>query len=169
MLKQSRKKWYAAYTKSCKEKIAARKLEDQDIEYYLPLYKTIRQWSDRKKKVEVPLISSYIFVHINEKKESLKVLQTYGIVSIVRFEGKPVPIPDWQIKNLKIAMGAEVPVQQEEVNYTQGEEVHITHGPLMGLRGTIVNIHGKHKLVLSISALNYQCTIDINPAFVEKI
>ncbi len=168
-MKQSRKKWYAAYTKSCKEKIAAQKLEDQDIEYYLPLYKTIRQWSDRKKKVEVPLISSYIFVHINENKESLKVLQTTGIVSFVKFEGKPVPIPDWQIMNLKIAMGAEVPVQQSAVNYSEGEEVHITHGSLRGIRGTIMNIRGKHKLVLSISALNYQCTIDINPAFVEKL
>jgi len=69
--------WFAAYTRSRNEKKVAGELEEQHIEYYLPLIKTIRQWSDRKKKVEVPLINSYIFVRIIEK-EYLKVLQTTG-------------------------------------------------------------------------------------------
>ena len=160
--------WFAAYTRSRAEKQVARELEKQGIEYYLPLYTTIRQWSDRKKKVEEPLIRSYIFVHIVEK-EYLPVLQVPGVVTIVRFSGKPVPVPDWQIENLKILMGARVPVTQETREFEKGEEVCITRGALQGLRGTITRIHSQHKLVISINALNYNVTIDIDPGFVEGV
>src|SRR4030042_6761553 len=112
MNKSKPSSWFAAYTRSRAEKAVARELEKQHINYYLPLYKTIRQWSDRKKKVEEPLIRSYIFVHITDK-EYRKVLETSGVVNIVHFSGKPVSIPDWQIDNLKILMGAEVPLDNE--------------------------------------------------------
>jgi transcriptional antiterminator RfaH len=159
--------WYAAYTRSRTEKKVARDLEEQHIEYYLPLYKTIRQWSDRKKKVEVPLINSYIFVRIVEK-EYLKVLQTIGVVNIVCFSGKPVPIPDWQIENLKLMLGAEVPFTTEFRELEEGEEVVVRSGQLMGLKGTIMQVQGRHKLLIRISALSYNLILDIDPRFVEK-
>jgi len=158
--------WFAAYTRSRAEKAVARELEKQHINHYLPLYKTIRQWSDRKKKVEEPLIRSYIFVHITDK-EYRKVLETMGVVNIIHFSGKPVPIPDWQIENLKILMGAQIPIDHEMREFTAGEEVCIRYGPLAGLRGTVIHVQGKHKLVISINALNYNVTIDIDPGFVE--
>jgi len=159
--------WFAAYTRSRAEKAVARELEKQQINYYLPLYKTIRQWSDRKKKVEEPLIRSYIFVHITHK-EYRRVLETSGVVNIVHFSGQPVPIPDWQIDNLKILLGAEIPIDHETREFTAGEEVCITRGQLTGLRGTVIYVKGKHKLVISINALNYNVTVDIDPAFVES-
>ena len=159
--------WYAAYTRSRNEKKVAKDLEEQHIEYYLPLCKTIRQWSDRKKKVEVPLINSYIFVRIVEK-EYLKVLQTTGVVNIVCFSGKPVPIPDWQIDNLKLMLGAEVPFTTEFRELEEGEEVIVRSGQLTGLKGTIMQIQGRHKLWIRISALNYNLILDIDPRFVEK-
>jgi len=160
--------WYAAYTRSKSEKQAARELAKQGIGYYLPLYTTLRQWSDRKKKVEEPLIRSYIFVHITEK-EYLPVLQTPGVVTIVKFGGKPVPVPDWQIENLKILMGAKVPFTEDTREFEKGEEVCITQGVLHGLRGTITRISGHHKLVISIHALNFNVTIDIDPGFVVAV
>lgn len=160
--------WYAAYTRSKFEKQVARELEKQGIEYYLPLYTTIRQWSDRKKKVVVPLIRSYIFVHIVEK-EYLPVLQTTGIVTVVKFCGKPVPIPEWQIKNLKILLGASVTFVEDDRGFEKGEKVTITQGVLQGLRGTITRIGGHHKIIISIHALNFNVTLDIDPAFVEPI
>jgi transcriptional antiterminator RfaH len=159
--------WYAAYTRSRNEKKVARELDEQHIEYYLPLYKTIRQWSDRKKKVEVPLINSYIFVRIVER-EYLKVLQTTGVVHIICFSGKPVPIPDWQIENLKVMLGAEVPFTTEIRELEEGEEVIVRSGPLSGLKGTIVQIKGRHKLLIRISALSYNLILDIDPRYVGK-
>jgi len=160
--------WYAAYTHSKAEKKVACELSKIGIEHYLPLIMTIRQWSDRKKKVEVPLIRSYIFVHITHK-EHLPVLQVPGVVKIVHFCGKPVPITDWQIQNLKILLGAAVPMTTEFRDFEKGEEVQITQGSLKGLRGKILRVKGQHKLIISINALDYNLTIDINPAFVHPI
>jgi len=164
----SKPAWYAAYTQSRAEKKAAHALEKQGIEHYLPLYITIRQWSDRKKKVEEPLIRSYIFVRITEH-EYLPVLQTPGIVKIVTFSGKPVPVPDWQILNLKILLGAEVPVTAETREFEPGEEVQIKAGNLSGLRGTVLQQKGQHKLVIRIDALNYNLTVDIDSGFLETV
>jgi transcriptional antiterminator RfaH len=161
------KKWFAVYTRSRAEKKVALELKDQGIEHYLPLYKTLKQWSDRKKKVEEVLIRCYIFVRITSD-EYIPVLKTPGVTAIVHFSGKPAPIPDWQIENLKIVLGAEVPITCSTREYKKGLEVLITRGSLRGLRGTILRIRGKNKLVISISALNYNMTIDIDPAFVEE-
>lgn len=161
------KVWYAIYTRSRNEKVVAREFEKQEIEYYLPLVVTLRQWSDRKKKVVEPLIRSYIFVHIREK-QYLKVLQTQGVVKAVCFGGKPVPIPGWQIENLKLLLGTDLSFKHEICEFAAGEEVTIKRGSLNGLRGTILQVRGRHKLIISISALNYCLTIDIGPGWVEK-
>ncbi|HDO06779.1 MAG TPA: hypothetical protein ENG85_03760, partial [Bacteroidetes bacterium] len=75
--KKAEKVWYALYVRSRTEKKVAVELEGADIDFYLPLEKRLRQWSDRKKWVEEPLFRSYIFVHITQK-EYYKVLQTRG-------------------------------------------------------------------------------------------
>lgn len=168
MINPADKKWYAAYTHSRAEKKVARELDKQGIEHYLPLIKTLKQWTDRKKKVEEPLIRSYIFVYITEK-EYMDVLHTAGVMTIVRFSGKPVAIPDWQIDNLKILLGASLPITVESRELVTGEEVRITRGTLEGLRGVIQQIKGEHKLVISIHALHYHMTVDIDPAFVKPV
>jgi transcription antitermination factor NusG len=160
--------WYAAYTHSKAEKTVAVELVKIGVEYYLPLQWTIRQWSDRKKKVQIPLIKSYIFVHIRPK-EHMQVLQVPGVVKIVHFDGKPVPIPEWQIQNLRILMGAHVQVSSVAKDFEKGEEVQIANGPLKGLRGKILQMNGQRKLVISIDALDYNLTVDIDPVFVETM
>jgi transcriptional antiterminator RfaH len=85
-------KWYAVYTRSRFEKQVLKGLQDQGIEAYLPLIKTVRQWSDRKKTVEVPLFSSYVFVHIDRRFYD-QVLQTMGVVKYISFEGKTATPP----------------------------------------------------------------------------
>jgi transcription antitermination factor NusG len=160
--------WYAAYTNSRAEKKVACELEKIGIEHYLPLVLTLRQWSDRKKKVEVPLIRSYIFVHIS-RRQHLPVLLVPGVVKILHFCGRPVPIPDWQINNLKILMGAAIPVSHTKRKYIKGDDVQIINGNMKGLRGIISQTRGSHKLVISISALNFNLSIDIDPSFVEPV
>jgi transcriptional antiterminator RfaH len=168
MINPNDKQWYAAYTHSRAEKKVARELAKQGIEHYLPLIKTLKQWTDRKKKVEEPLIRSYIFVRIAEIKY-LDVLHTSGVMNIVRFSGKLVAIPEWQIENLKILLGTSLPITVENRELVTGEEVRITTGTLEGLRGIIQQIKGEHKLVISIHALHYHLTVNIDPAFVKAV
>jgi transcription antitermination factor NusG len=118
--------------------------------------------------VLVPLINSYIFVHITMKQYMPVVLVT-GVVKIVHFCGKPVPIPDWQIENLRILTGTDVPMTTDTQDFEKGEEVLITQGALKGLRGRIRHIKGTHKLVISVHALDYNLTIDIDPGLVEGV
>ena len=83
-----KKHWYAVYVRSRNEKKVYELIKEKDIETYLPLVKTLRQWSDRKKMVEVPLFNSYVFVYV-DLLEHFKVRQVPGIVNFVCFEGKP--------------------------------------------------------------------------------
>ena len=62
------KKWLVVKTKANAEKKVAERLSMKKIEVYLPLYTTVKQWSDRKKKIQRPLISSTVFVYINDEE-----------------------------------------------------------------------------------------------------
>ncbi len=104
-----KKKWYAIYTKSRNEKKLATNLKARGIEVYLPLLKTLKQWSDRKKWVEIPLFRSYLFVHILDK-EYLDVLQTDGVVRFITFRKERIPIPESQILAVKSYLEEDNPV-----------------------------------------------------------
>jgi transcription antitermination factor NusG len=94
------KQWHVVYTRSRAEKKVKQELDFKNIENFLPIQKKLRQWKDRKKWVEMPLMSGYCFVNITRKEYDL-VLQTYNVVSYVRFEGKAATIPESQIDYLK--------------------------------------------------------------------
>jgi transcription antitermination factor NusG len=168
MIDKKVKRWYAVYTRSRAEKKVAAELAENSIEVYLPLYRTIRQWSDRKKKVDFPLIRGYLFVHI-KGREYFEVLKIEGVVSFVKFLGKPTSIPAWQIQNLRILLGSGEQFELAVAGFNKGDFVEITAGVLKGLKGKIVNLRRKKKLLISLDALDYCFTVDIHPALVEHI
>ena len=71
--------WYVIYTKPRNEKKVADRLKHLGIDVYCPMITMIKQWSDRKKKVQIPLLNSYVFVNLNEKDREL-VFQVSGVV-----------------------------------------------------------------------------------------
>lgn len=161
------KKWYAVYTKSRKEKVTAERLKEQNIEVYLPLYKTLRQWSDRKKMVEIPLIHSYIFVRTS-LSEYFTILNTEGVVTFVKFESNPAPIPDYQIDNLKILLQTDTSWEISCEEFSLGEQVKVNSGPLKGLLGYVVEYKKKKKVLINIESINQNIIFAINPVFIEK-
>ena len=92
--------WHALYVKSRSEKKVLKQLEEMDVEAFLPLVTRIRQWSDRKKKVEEPLFKSYVFVRSSEK-QYIPILNVYGVVKFVTFNRKAVIVPENQIIAIK--------------------------------------------------------------------
>ncbi len=157
---RSEKTWYALYVKSRTEKKVALELEGNQIEYYLPLEKRLKQWSDRKKWVEEPLFRSYIFVHITQR-EYYKVLQTRGAVKYVSFEGKAVPVPPQQIEAIRIYLAEVDPVVNENQEWKVGNEVEVMSGKLTGLRGVLVKAGGKNRVKVQIDVVGSAIILNI--------
>lgn len=163
------KHWYAVYTKSRAEKKVQIEFEYQGIDSYLPLQQKLRQWSDRKKWIELPLISGYIFVNIS-KFEYDKVLQTPGVVTYVKFEGKAAVIPEEQIEAIKRLLKQnehEVSVSIED--FSKGDTIEVIAGSLMGLKGSLISIKGKKRVAIILEQLNMSLVIDIPISDIRKI
>jgi transcription antitermination factor NusG len=157
---KKKKLWYAVYCRSRAEKKAALELEQERINYYLPLVKTLKQWSDRKKWVEEPLFRSYIFVQIDEA-DYYKVLKNPHLVRYVTFEGKAVPIPEKQIEAIRIYLGEQEPVLPDEIELKKGQKVEVITGKLTGLQGELIDIKGKSKLKVRIDVIGKSIVVHI--------
>jgi transcription antitermination factor NusG len=142
---EQQKIWYALYVSSRQEKKVQDTLLHKGIEAYVPMVKTMRQWSDRKKMVELPLFNGYVFVHITSQ-ENEKVIQTKSVVNFVRAEGKICPIREIEIDRLKqlVALGYQMEVNAINYQYKEGEKVKIVSGALKNIEGFVIeNKEGK--------------------------
>jgi len=148
----NKRNWFALYTRSRCEFKANELLKSQNITTYLPTKKTIRKWSDRKKEIELPLFSGYIFINATEK-ERLLALQQKHIVRCISDAGRPAIVPDWQIENL-----AKMISNSNNINVIdgliKGKELEIKSGPFKGIRGILLNVENKNQLAISIELLN---------------
>jgi len=160
------KKWYAIYTKSRNEKKLATNLAARGIEVYLPLLKTLKQWSDRKKWVEIPLFRSYLFVHIFET-DYLEVLQTDGVVRFVTFRKEKIPIPESQILAVKSYLEEDNPILMENLVYLPGDRVEISRGPLRGLLGVLVEVKGKQRVMVEIESIGQRLILNLPKSIIS--
>jgi transcription antitermination factor NusG len=144
--------WYAVYTRPHHEKEVFRKLQEQKIQTYLPLQTKIRKWSDRKKKVTVPLFSCYLFVNITSR-EYFQVLNTPGVIRYVAFNGKAAVIPDKQIQLIKNMLEHEFDVTEVPENLYEGACISINAGPLTGMTGKLVDFCGKKRVIICIEEI----------------
>jgi len=161
---QDDKKWLVVYTTPRAEKKVYDRLKEQGIETYLPLYTTIRQWSDRKKKVELPLFNSYVFVRVGEK-ERFVVLETYGVVRFLYFLKKPAVVRDKEIEAIRQFLNQ---TEGLKIKIEVGQKVEIASGPMEGIYGKVVRI-GKEKLVLHIEQLSMTLIAEVDRGMVRQV
>jgi len=154
-------KWYPVYTQPRAEKKAYSALVDKGIEAYLPLHRRLKQWSDRKKWVEEPLIKSYVFVRIADNAQT-EVLMTKGIARFIYFSGKITAMPDRQINELKLLMASSLDIEVTEEDLQPGEKIKIKAGPLKGITGEIIAYRSQKQLLLRLE--NLGCSIIVNVA-----
>jgi transcriptional antiterminator RfaH len=160
--------WYAVYTRPRFEKQVWQRLQEQGIDSYLPLIKTMRQWSDRKKMVEIPLFSSYVFVHIDRRYYD-QVLQTHGAVKYITFEGKAATIPPEQIDNLRIIVNSNEKVETTWEKRKKGDRVVVTAGSLKGLKGELITDGDRKKVLVRIDSIDQNLTVEVHPSLIEAI
>jgi transcriptional antiterminator RfaH len=161
-------KWYALYTRPRAEKQVYQRLVENHIETFLPLQKTYRMWSDRKKLVEKPLLSSYIFVK-TKSKHFPEVFKVLGVVKFVTFEGHPASIPQKQIDNLRLLINSDEEIEISSEKFARGDNVVVVNGSLIGLTGELIKIGTKNRVVVRIDKLDQNLILKIPKTFLKKI
>ena len=162
------KSWYAIYVRSRHEKSVHAELQQKGIESSLPLTIVTRQWSDRRKKVEVPLFRGYVFVKIDIKNEKLPVLTTTGVVKFVTFNNVTVPIPEDQMYWLQKMIASDLLLSQEQ-DFPVGTEIDVMFGPLKGLRGQVKQKNSETRLVVWFDAIMQGVSVEIDPTWLTPV
>ena len=166
----SSSQWFAVWTRSRQEKVAASMLEALSIPTFLPLRAEVRQWSDRKQKIMTPLFSGYLFVRMNLAEDSsrLQVLKTPGIVGFVGNNTGPLAIPSQQIESIRMVLSS-------GLDYTvgpllkEGDRIRVIRGSLSGMEGTLVRTNSETRLVLSVDLVKRSLSIEVSRYDVELI
>ena len=156
------------YVRSRHEKNVHSALLDKGIDASLPMRTVVREWSDRKKKVKLPLFRGYVFVNINLKIANLNVLQTPGVVKFIGIRKEPSRIPDEQIHWIHM-MVTESDTVQNEKEIPVGQRVRVKAGPFKGTEGMVKRVGSRSRLVVLIESIMQAVSVDINPEYIEKI
>ena len=151
--------WYAIYTKPRWEKKVHELLLKKGIESYCPLNTVVKQWSDRKKKVEIPLFTSYIFTNITELQQS-EIRMTAGVVNFVYWLGKPAIISNTEMKALKDFVDNNENILVEQVGYKEGDDILIESGIFKGQPATVNKVN-KNKVELILKELQIKLVVAI--------
>lgn len=162
-------RWYAIRTRSRHEKVAARELELQGIAVFLPLIGSIRQWSDRRTKVEMPLFPGYAFVRLGYlSPDRVRVLRTTGVVSFVGQNPAGTWIPDEQIESIRTILERGVPVKEHPF-LNVGQRVRVRNGSLSGVEGILVAVKGARTLVISVEPIQRSLSISLDDYQLEAV
>ena len=160
MIDEKIPRWYAVHTRYKSEKIVQRMLKQKEIEAYLPLQKRFRRHGAKMLMSEIPLISCYIFVKIT-KVQYVKVLETEFVVGFVRFAKDIYPIPDAEFTMMQRIVSGETDVLVEKTTFYEGEIVEIATGNLAGLKGKLVEIEGKNRVLVELETIGFTLQISI--------
>ena len=142
--------WYVLYTKPKNEKKVSETLSLLGIEVYCPLVKSIKIWSDRKKKVTEPLFKSYVFVRLEESQRD-SVFEAHGAVRYLFWLGKPAIVRDEEISAIRDFL-SETRDESKPLVFEHLQKVKIVNGPLKGQKGKYLYNKG-NKLVLQVESL----------------
>jgi transcription antitermination factor NusG len=160
------RKWYIGYTMPKAEKKTFSRLNEIGVVSFLPMQKVVRYWSDRKKKLEVPLFPNYIFIYTSNA-ERFDILKMQGLVKYVSFGGNPATVSDSLIDSLKKMQTGDL--QVSNIEFIEGMQVRITDGPFAGIEGTLVHKRDSKRIVVRIEVLKRAVSVDVSANRIEVI
>lgn len=160
-------RWYPVCTLPRAEKKAYQALIDKGLQAYLPLHRQQKQWSDRKKWIEEPLIRSYLFVNINEHQKT-EVLMTKGVSRFIYFSNKIATMPERQIEDLKLLLASSFELEVTQEDLQPGEKIIIKAGALKGLTGEIISYRSQKQLMLRLENLGCSIIVNVAAALIER-
>lgn len=159
--KEQSKRWYALYTKSRNEKKVNERLKAIGVETYLPLKKSLRQWSDRKKIVDMPLINSYIFVRTIQEN-LYELIKVEGVTRYISFSGRPVQVRDNEIELLKEFLENDSNIDVIDGIPKVGKQIKFTKGIFKDYEGKIVKINRKNQIAIEIESIGKSIVVNFD-------
>jgi transcription antitermination factor NusG len=159
--------WYATYTCANHEKRVAAELQSRAQECFLPLYRSVRRWKDRRVTLDLPLFPGYLFVRL-ALRDRVRVLQIPSVVHLVGFSGQPVAIPDDEMDRLRRGLSDSLCAEPHPF-LTAGRRVTIIRGPLAGCEGILLRRKNNFRFVMSIDLIRSACAVDVDAADVQPI
>jgi transcription antitermination factor NusG len=159
--------WFALQVRVRHEVAVSDHLKGKGYEWFLPLYKSRRRWSDRVKEIEAPLFPGYLFCRF-DPHDRLPILKTPGVAQIVGYNHIPIPVDEHEITAIRRLVASGVP--NFPCAYLEvGSKVRIDTGALRGLEGILTDVKGKRRLVLSISLLQRSVAVEIDSDAVSVV
>lgn len=167
-LHQTEARWFAIYTRYKREKVVYDELTQKGIDVFLPLQKILRKYGRKKRWVELPLFNCYVFVKIT-KANYVPVLSVEGVTKFIRFSQNLISIPQEEIQMIKRIIGSEILIEAEEGFYQSGDEVGIIAGNLSGMKGELIEVQGKNKVLIELSHLGYTLKIELPSSYLRRL
>ncbi len=163
--------WHVVYVRSRWEKKVHESLKEISLETFLPLAKTIKQWSDRKKVVLKPLLPSYVFVNLNSPMEFHKTLSVDGVCSFIRFGKEYAKVTDKEINNLRsLVEDKNIMDLQTENNLPKiGDKRIISFGSLEGIECEVIKVNNSNKIVVRIDSLQQNIIATVPTSYVSEL
>jgi transcription antitermination factor NusG len=162
-------KWFAVQSRARHEKIVAQRLRDVGVNTFLPLVKGVHLWSDRRKTVELPLFSCYLFARlVPDDASRMRVLLIEGVLNFVGPRGQRIAIPDEQIDSVRRMLQGQLPYCSHPF-LKIGQRVRVRSGALDGVEGILVSRSGERTLVVSVDAIDRSLAVRIEGYDVEPI
>ncbi len=159
--------WYAIYTCPRHEKCVAEQVEQRSFPCFLPLYRSVRRWKDRRKELELTLFPGYVFVRM-ALTSKLLVLQLPGVVRIVSFNGKPAALPTAEIEALRTRWSSELKVEPHPY-LRAGRRVRVHSGPMQGLEGIVLRRKDRCRVIFSIDLIMRSLAVEVDEADLEAM
>lgn len=159
--------WYALLTRPKHEKLVTERLLERGVETFLPLTTKLHQWSDRKKVIQSPLFSCYVFAKFGaNRSDCLRVLRVNGVLQLVGSRGEGTPIPSEQIDAVRTLVQGPIPWTQYPFLQI-GQRVRIRGGALDGVQGFLLSRSGNSTLVISVDLIQRSLAVRVEGYQVE--
>ena len=160
-------RWYALKTRSRHEKVVRDQLVQRDIDTFLPVCESWRQWKDRKKKVELPLFPGYCFARF-PLIDRLRVLSVIGVAALVSINERPEPIREEELTAIQQLVSTKLQYDPHPF-LEEGMDVEVVRGPLTGVRGKLLRKDRVTRLVLAVTLVRQAAVVEIHPADVVPV
>ena len=159
--------WLAIQVRPRHELLAAKILSNKGYEPFVPLYRSKRQWSDRRKEVDLPLFGGYVFCRLSVAAWG-PIITTPGVIRIV-CAGKTIAvISDSEIEFIRTVV--QNGFKAEPCSYLKkGDRVRVEDGPLAGVEGLLVGWENGHRLILSIDLVQSSVAVDVNSCKLQRV